>query len=154
MRDFVKARRVGVVVTLFHLADHFFGPVEAVGEMAVVLLIAGFVSAAFQFVNGGASRCQRNQFRLGSHRGGWRLLLSWLTGHSPWRIKSHASRLCLAACCVAFFWCLGVSLASAILAAGIAQSKKFQGVKQQLKIACFRRIHLNAMDGALRECLR
>ena len=57
VRDFVKARCVGVVVTLFHLADHFFGSVKAVGEMAVVLLIAGFVSAAFKFVNGGASWC-------------------------------------------------------------------------------------------------
>ena len=41
-----------------------------------------------------------------------------------------------------------------ILAAGIAQPKKFQGVKEQLKIARFRCIHLNAMDGALLECLR
>ena len=57
MRDFMKARCVGVVVTLFHLADHFFGSVKAVGEMAVVLLIAGFVSAAFKFVDGGASWC-------------------------------------------------------------------------------------------------
>ena len=141
VRDFVKARRVGVVVTLFHLADHFFGPVEAVGEMAVVLLIAGFVSAAFKFVNGGASRCQRDQFGLGSHWGGWRLSLSWLTRRSPWCIKSHASLFGL------------TRLPSAILAAGITQPKKFQGVKEQLKVACFRCIHVNAMDGALLEFL-
>jgi len=64
VRDFVKTGCVGIVVTLLHLADYFFGSVQAVGEMAVVLLIAGFVPAAFKFVNGGASRCQGNQFRL------------------------------------------------------------------------------------------
>ena len=98
MRDFVKARRVGVVVTLFHLADHFFGPVEAVGEMAVVLLIAGFVSAAFKFVNGGALAVSARSVRVGKPLGWLEVVLvmahpaqSMVYQISRFSIWSHAS---------------------------------------------------------------
>ena len=55
---------------------------------------------------------------------------------------------------VVVFWLPRWVCALAILAAGIAQSKKFKGVKEQLKIARFRRVHANAMDGAVFKCLR
>ena len=105
MRDFMKARCVGVVVTLFHLADHFFGSVEAVGEMAVVLLIAGFVSAAFKFVDGGASWCQCDQFRLRSHRGEVELPL--VMAHQAQSMSYPISRFSVLSRSASRFWCSG-----------------------------------------------
>ena len=67
------------------------------------------------------------------------------------------SRFSIWSCCVAglrFLGSPGGCLSLAVLAAVIAQSKKFQGVKEQVKVARLRRIHVNAMDGALLECLR
>ena len=101
----MKARCVGVVVTLFHLADHFFGSVKAVGEMAVVLLIAGFVSAAFKFVDGGASWCQCDQFRLRSHRGEVELPL--VMAHQAQSMSYPISRFSVLSRSASRLWCSG-----------------------------------------------
>ena len=122
MRDFVKTGCVGVAVALFHLADHFFGPVEAVGEIAVVFLIAGFVSAAFKFM-------MEEPRGVSAISSGWEAIgvVRRCLGHGSPGAVHGVSNLTLRFGLVALLGCglgsPGGCLSLAVLAAVIAQSK-------------------------------